>query len=69
MLAPKRTARMNGSDGTPSWLAMLTAIGVPMAAAALFETMLVMTVMSSRNALRIRGGGSPDARPTKVCAM
>ena len=60
---------MNGSVGTPSWLAILMAMGVPIAAAALFETILVIIVMSSRNALSIIGVGSADAAPTKDWAM
>ncbi len=44
-------------------------IGVPMAAAALFDTMLVIRVISSRKALRIIGGDRPDAASTKLIAM
>ena len=47
----------------------LMAIGVPIAAAALFDTMLVMTVINSMNALRITGAGSPAAALTNDNAM
>ena len=48
---------------------MLMAMGVPIAAAALFDTILVMTVMSSMNALRIIGGGRDEAALTKLTAI
>src|SRR5210317_2540383 len=69
MFAPNRTASMNGSALTPSWFAILIAIGVPIAAAALFDTMLVMIVIRSRNALSIIGGGNADAALTNDSAM
>ena len=60
---------MNGSGLTPSFCAIPIAIGVPIAAAALLETMLVITVIRSRNELRIIGVGSADTSPTKLSAI
>ena len=68
MFAPNKTARMNGSGLTPSCDAILIAIGVPIAAAALFETTFVISVMSSMKALRTMAVGSPAAAPTKLKA-
>ncbi len=59
---------MKGSALTLSSCAMLIAIGVPMAAAALFDTMFVITDINSRKALRIIGVGKPAARSTKPWA-
>lgn len=43
-LAPKRIAKTNGSGAAPRQWVLLAAIGVPIAAAALFEAKLVSTV-------------------------
>jgi hypothetical protein len=51
--APNRTASTKGSSGKPSSMAMLIAIGVPMTAAALFETMLVRMAINSISPERI----------------
>ena len=59
---------MNGSGLTPSWLAIEIAIGVPMTAAALFDTTLVMIVMIRMKRPSMTGTGSPDATPTNDSA-
>ena len=69
MLAPNSTAKIKGSALTPSCAAILMAIGVPIAAAALLDTILVINVMSSMNALNIIAVGNPDAAPTKLSAI
>ena len=68
MLAPNKTARTNGKGSIPSCCAAAIAIGVPMTAAALLDTMFVNTAMTRMKALMITGVGRPPAALTNPLA-
>ncbi len=68
MLAPNSTASRNGIGSAPSCCDVATAIGVPITAAALFDTMFVNMAMVSKKRLRITGAGRPLAACTNAPA-
>ena len=61
MFAPNKTAKINGSGSTCNCCAIPIAMGVPITAAALFETMFVMIDIINMKILNIIGIGSPSA--------